>query len=133
MKQRSRTYRLTLSNKGITLLIEAHCHLIRSTRVLLAWGTTLHVAVHHLAALPVHEVKTLLDQLSTSGLIGEELHFVGAPSSLNDAAARIIQKVCEYDPVSPPPELRGIYIVSLEALVAADPATLASVHRTLGA
>lgn len=133
MKQRSRTYRLTLSKTGMDLLIEAHCHLIRSTRGLLAWGTTLHVAVHYLEALPPQKVKTSLDQLSMSGLIGEELHFLGAPASLNDAAARVVQMVCDHYPDAPPPELRHIYIVSLQALVTADPAALASIHRAITA
>lgn len=60
MARARRSFKLRLSPAGLDVLIDSHCHLIRVTRSLIAWGTTLHVAVEHLDTLSTAEI---IDQL----------------------------------------------------------------------
>ncbi len=113
MARKSRTYRLTLSAAGMDVLIDAHCHLIRTTRCLLAWGTTLHIAVAYLDTIAPDAVLARLTELPAAGLGGAKVHFLGAPARLNDIAARIASRVSAHTPDQAAPELRHIYIVAL--------------------
>ena len=133
MGRKSRTYRLTLSAAGMDVLIDAHCHLIRTTRSLLAWGTTLHLAVAHLDAVAPDAVIARLAELSAAGLGGGEVHFLGAPARLNDIAARIARRVSAEMPDQPPPELQHIYIVALQEASGASIDLLQAAYASINA
>lgn len=132
MKRTSRTFRLTLSPAGMDLLIDSHCRLIRTTRCLLAWGTTLHVAIAHLDTVAPDGVIDALTQLPALGLTGSQVYFLGAPATLNDIAARIARQAGEHAPERAPPELRHIYLVALQRMMMADSDVLRAVYASLG-
>lgn len=129
MPRQSRSFKLRLSPAGMDLLIDSHCHLIRSTRALLAWGTTLKVAVDHLDTVPPSIVAEKLALLPDAGLNGEEEHHVGAPRELNVTATRIAERVLGSAPDCGAPTLASIYIVALQQLTRADYATLRATYE----
>ncbi|MDB5580796.1 MAG: hypothetical protein JWR80_5972 [Bradyrhizobium sp.] len=133
MGRKSRTYRLTLSAAGMDVLIDAHCHLIRTTRCLLAWGTTLHIAVAHLDTVAPDAVMAKLTELPAAGLGGGEVHFLGAPTRLNDIAARIARRVTAEKPDLAPPELRHIYIVALQEVSGTKTDLLRAAYASINA
>lgn len=132
VRRTSRTFRLTLSPAGMDLLIDSHCRLIRTTRCLLAWGTTLHVAIACLDTVSVEAVTEHLAQLPGLGLTGSQVHFLGAPARLNDIAARIARQVGEHSPEQPVPELRQIYLVALQHLLLAHTDMLQAAYASIG-
>lgn len=131
MGRTSRTFRLTLSVAGMDMLIDAHCHLIRTTRCLLAWGTTLHVAIAYLDTVPADAVLASLIELPGLGLSGNEVHFLGAPVRLNEIAARIAKRVNEYASEQPAPELRHIYMVALRQALSAKTDALRAAYLSI--
>jgi len=131
MARSSRTYRLTLSPAGMDVLIDAHCHFIRSTRALAAWGTTLNVAVHHLATLPAIEVMAALSAVPSSGLMGDQHHFLGAPASMNRCATEIIKAAMDATNDGASPELRHVYIGALQALLLAEASSVSRLYREI--
>lgn len=127
MTRRSRTFKLHLSPAGMDLLIEAHCHLIRQTRQLLAWGTTLQLAVFHLETIPAPRIVRQLHDLATAGLTGREKVFLGAPRGVNEIAAGIAERAGGKDAM---PTISSIYLVALrEALLAEPDALLSALDR----
>lgn len=129
----SRTFKLRLSPAGMDVLIAAHCRLIRATRQLLPWGTTLHVAVAHLDSVPADQIVAGLDRIASAGLCGAEVHFLGAPSTLNDVASRIVARVAAASGDRPAPALLQIYILALETLASAEVQALRLAHRRVAA
>jgi len=125
----SRTFKLRLSPSGMDVLIAAHCHLIHTTRQLLAWGTTLHTGVMHLDTMPVERIVARFDRIALAALCGAEVHFLGAPATLNDVASRIAARVAAASPSAPAPALLHIYILALKILSSADPADLKLAYR----
>lgn len=131
MRRPSRTFRLALSSAGMDLLIDSHCRLIRTTRCLLAWGTTLHVAVAHLDTVSADVVSANLVQLPMLGLSGDEVHFLGAPARLNEIASRIARRVSEHQPGRFTPEFRQIYIIALQHALTASADRLRTAFETI--
>jgi len=128
MTRQSRTFKLRLSPAGMDLLIDSHCHLIRSTRSLLAWGTTLQVAVSCLDLVPPTVVIERLADFAKAGLSGSEEHHLGAPKGLNVMATRIAERVVDNAPDADPPTLSAIYIVALQQLTRTDCETLRATY-----
>ncbi|MCW2338188.1 hypothetical protein M2337_002421 [Sphingobium sp. B2D3A] len=129
MERQSRTFKLRLSPAGMDLLIDSHCHLIRSTRCLLAWGTTLQVAVSCLDMVPANVVIDRLSSLATAGLAGTEEHHLGAPKDLNVTATRIAERVTKTVPGEAAPMLSSIYIAALQQLTRTDCDTLREAYE----
>ncbi|MCP3731324.1 hypothetical protein M9978_12890 [Sphingomonas sp. MG17] len=123
MTRQSRTFKLLLSPAGQDLLIEAHCHMIRCTRQMLAWGTTLQLAVLHLETVPPARIEDQLERLPALGLMGDHRHFVGAPKGLSESAAAIANSVSVGGAT---PTISSIYLVALQQLLVADSADLRS-------
>ena len=128
MQRQSRTFKLRLSPAGMDLLIDSHCHLIRSTRALIAWGTTLLVAVDHLDTVTPGTVIEQLAGLPDAGLAGDLEHYLGAPKTLNITATRIAERIARTAPERDPPTLSNIYIVALQLLARTDHDTLRSIY-----
>ena len=129
MARQSRTFKLRLSPAGMDLLIDSHCHLIRSTRALLAWGTTLHVAVECLEKMPT---ATLLEQLARvpeAGLAGQEEHHLGASRTLSETTARIVRRATTSAPGWPQPSISQIYLLALQHVVKTDGATICAIYE----
>lgn len=134
MGRQSRTFKLRLSPAGMDLLIDSHCYLIRSTRALLAWGTTLHVAVECLERVPTPALLEHLSRLPQAGFCGSEEHHLGAPRSLSDTVARISHRVSSAVPARDKPAIADIYIAALQHLTRTDGETLrAAYERTRSA
>lgn len=124
MGRATRTFKLRLSPAGMDVLIDSHCHLIRTTRCLLAWGTTLHVAVNYLDTVPASAIVDSLNALRAAPLSGSEEHHVGAPHRLWDIASQIAERVRRAAPDHEAPSLGSIYILALQHLARADGAQL---------
>ncbi len=124
MGRATRTFKLRLSPAGMDVLIDSHCHLIRTTRCLLAWGTTLHVAVNYLDTVPASTIVDSLNALREAPLSGSEEHHVGAPHRLWDTASQIAERVRCAVPDREPPSLGSIYILALQHLARAEGAQL---------
>jgi hypothetical protein len=131
MIRQSRTFKLRLSPAGMDLLIDSHCHLIRSTRALLAWGTTLHVAVTCLDKVPAEMMFEQLARLRDAGFGGTEEHHLGAPKALNDIAIRIAERMSRSVPDLEPPTLAHIYILALYHLSRTDADTLKKAYESV--
>lgn len=130
MVRATRSFKLTLSSAGIDMLIESHCHLIRATRALIAWGTTLHVAIEHLATLPEPTILAILRHLDVPRYSGKHEHHVGAPHRLKSVAMAIVERVKVAAPGQCAPTLGAIYIIALHELAKADyPALLEAFGR----
>jgi hypothetical protein len=120
MSRPTRSFKLRLSPTGMDLLIDAHCHLIRATRRLLAWGTTLHVAIVHLETVPGDHLADQLRVVRAAGLAGGEEHHVGGPNSLVGLASSIAARIAAKSPQAEPPSLGAIYLLALHILVRSD-------------
>lgn len=126
MSRARRSFKLRLSPAGLDVLIDSHCHLIRVTRTLIAWGTTLHVAIEHLDTLSTAEIVDQLKALELGCLGGNEEHHVGASLRLWDVATRITERVQQSSPEGRQPNLGTIYIVALMQITKADQMDLMS-------
>lgn len=124
MGRPTRSFKLRLSPAGVDLLIDSHCNLIRTTRCLIAWGTTLHVAVNYLDTVPAGALVDQLEELREARLSGNEEHHVGAPHRLWDIASNIAERLRSAMPDRAPPTLGTIYILALRQLTLADGAAL---------
>lgn len=128
MGRATRSYKLRLSPAGMDLLIDSHCHLIRTTRRLLAWGTTLHVAVAYLERLPASVLAAELALVQTEELSGPEEHHVGAHNQLAGLATTAAERIAPLLPSATAPSLGSIYLLALVCLVKADRAVLADTY-----
>lgn len=131
MSRATRSFKLRLSPAGMDLLIDCHCHLIRATRCLIPWGTTLHVAVVHLSTIATSEIDILLDSLSDVTLSGQEEHHVGAPHNLAWLAAAISARLDHVGNRPAPPSLGTIYLLAFHCLLAADTAHLLQLYERM--
>lgn len=130
MGRATRTFKLRLSPAGLDVLIASHCLLIRETRGLLAWGTTLHVAVEYLGECPMDRVANCLDRVQTGVLSGSEEHHLGAPHRLGEIAGEILAKYRLAFPGMQLPTLGNLYIAALVQLESADrPKMFNAYHR----
>lgn len=129
MNRPTRSFKLRLSRQGMDLLIDAHCHLIRATRRLLAWGTTLHVAVAHLETLPAELLVDELAVVGRAGLAGGEEHHLGAPTSLVGLAGAIADRVSGARKDMAAPSLGSIYLLALHILATADQTSLQATYE----
>lgn len=131
MGRASRSFKLRLSPAGMDVFIDSHCHLIRTTRCLIAWGTTLHVAVNYLDTVPPGAIIERLTELREAQLSGSEEHHVGASPRLWDIASRIADRVQQEMPDRNPPTLGTIYLLALQLVPLASGADLlAAFERT---
>lgn len=131
MIRRSRVFKLRLSAAGMDLLIGAHCHLIQSTRALLAWGTTLHVAVVHLATLPTDKVLAGLRLEVLEGCLGREEYYLGAPKGLSELASGIAEKLRATSGGAVDLNISDVYIIALQQIVLTEPDCLRIAHRSV--
>ena len=124
MARQSRTFKLRLSPAGMDLLIDSHCYLIRSTRSLLAWGTTLHVAIDCLQSVPAEILLHELARIPATGLSGSEEHHLGAPRALSKIVSSIAERISLVGPGREQPVIAHIYIIALQNLTRIDGAAL---------
>jgi len=120
MARARRSFKLRLSPAGLDVLIDSHCHVIRVTRSLIAWGTTLHVAVEHLDTFPTVDIVGKLQALELDHLGGAEEHHVGASNRLRDTATRITERVQMGSTDGRQPNLGTIYLLALLQITKAD-------------
>ena len=126
MSRARRSFKLRLSPAGEDILIDSHCHLIRVTRSLIAWGTTLHVAIEYLNSMPTDKIVDQLKGQELSCLGGAEEHHVGASCRRRDIATSITERVHEDSPEVRQPPLGTIYIVALMQITKAEHGALLS-------
>lgn len=113
MSRATRTFKLRLSPAGLDVLIASHCLLIRETRSLLAWGTTLHVAVEHLDTCSETVLADCLSQVRHAGLAGSEEHHLGAPHRMGEIAGAIASRYRLAYIDGPALTLGNLYIAAL--------------------
>lgn len=113
MSRATRTFKLRLSPAGLDVLIASHCLLIRETRSLLAWGTTLHVAVEHLDTCSETVLANCLSQVRRAGLVGGEEHHLGAPHRMGEIAGAIAARYRLAYSDGPALTLGNLYIAAL--------------------
>lgn len=131
MSRPTRSFKLRLSDGGMDLLIDAHCHHIRSTRRLIAWGTTLHVAVGHLDRLPPQVLVEALQETCDAGLFGAQEHHLGAPNALVGLATGIAERIRALAPDKPAPSLGSIYLLALRTLLTADSGAILATYQRM--
>lgn len=131
MARQSRTFKLRLSPAGMDLLIDSHCHLIRSTRALLAWGTTLHVAVECLEGVPTAILRQTLAGVLEAGLFGSEEHHLGASRTLSELVSRIVERISAPELGRQQPMIAQIYIAALQHLTKTDAQTLCAAYERM--
>jgi hypothetical protein len=91
---------------------------------LIAWGTTLHVAIEYLNSMPTDEIIDQLKGQHLSFLAGRAEHHVGASCQLWDIATSITERVQKDAPEAKQPTLGAIYIVALLQITKADQTAL---------
>ena len=128
MARARRSFKLRLSPAGLDVLIDSHCHLIRVTRSLIAWGTTLHVAVEHLSTLSTGEIVEQMKVHQLDCLGGDEEHHVGASNRLWDIANSITERVKQISLDGRQPNLGTIYLLALLQLPKAGKSDLMSAY-----
>ena len=74
MRRPTRAFKLKVSPVGFDLLVDCHCRLARVTRTLLPYGTTLHVALHHVAAQSSAKFLVDLTDFPAHGLAAPDEH-----------------------------------------------------------
>lgn len=131
MARTSRTYRLGLSQAGLALLIEAHCRQIRATGALLAWGTSLHIALHHLSSQPTARLIEAWVDFPGDALEGDLVHHLGAPLALQQIATDILARFRAAAPGLSCPRRGALYIVALQHAVRAQDACLREAYRQI--
>jgi hypothetical protein len=131
MSRPTRSFKLRLSPGGMDLLIDAHCHHIRSTRRLIAWGTTLHVAVGHLETLPAQTLVEALQETGDADLFGAQEYHLGAPNGLAGMATGIAERIRGIVPDKPAPSLGCIYLLALRTLLTADSVAIRATYQQM--
>ncbi|WP_207081163.1 hypothetical protein [Novosphingobium sp. KA1] len=129
MGRATRTFKLRLSPAGLDVLIASHCLLIKETRALISWGTTLHVAVEHLDGCPIDLVADCLGRVESEVLAGDEEHHLGAPHRLGDRASHILSKYRAAYPQTCAPTLGNLYIAALVQLESATTPKVFTAYR----
>ena len=76
----TRSYRLTMSDRGLSLFLQCHFRFCSVASDLLSYGNTLHAAVTLLAARELDELVADLAEPEPSQFLGSMQHYVGAPS-----------------------------------------------------
>jgi hypothetical protein len=89
----SRTFKLRLSPAGVELFLDCHYRLGRLVNELLPYGNTLYCALLHLDGLEPQAIADDLRLLKESGLLGDKVCFAGAPMSLTEVTARIVERL----------------------------------------
>jgi hypothetical protein len=118
MGRPTRTFKLKVSRAGFDLLVDCHIRLVRETRTLIPYGTTLHVAVDHLREAVQHGV--ISDRPRLGGLAGATILFVGAPRTLGEHATAIARKLGGGAPSGPTLEIGHVYLLALDTLLHAS-------------
>lgn len=120
----SRTYKMKLSPRGVTLFLECHTRLCLMICDFLAYGTTLQVAVALLERAPVDDMLADISAAEILELGGREIRYVGASHMLMERAVRIARRIEGSGRLSPPPQTWKIYIAALLHLRSSDDAAI---------
>ena len=131
MARASRAFKLKVSPAGFDLLVDCHTRLVRETRALLPYGTTLNVAVHHLASLPAGELLDDLAVVRSRDWAGPTPLFLGGPKSLAGIAMTIADRIARAGPCPSPPERGHVYLLALYRLSTATPADVAQTFERI--
>jgi len=131
MARASRAFKLKVSPAGFDLLVDCHTRLVRETRALLPYGTTLNVAVHYLASLSLGELVNDLAVVRLRDWAGSTPLFLGGPKSLVGVAMTIVDRIARARPYPTPPELGQIYLLALYRLGGATPVAVAQAFEQI--
>lgn len=122
MSRPNRTYKLQVSASGFDLLVEVHARLARITRTLMPYGQTLHVSLHHFAAM---DHKGQIDAISacprltlSGGRHGRTI-FVGAPKAVADLGDRLREGLSGSIVSVSMPTKSELYLIALHVSLAA--------------
>ncbi|WP_148648351.1 hypothetical protein [Sphingobium cupriresistens] len=113
----TRTYRLTMSDRGLDLFLSCHLRLCMAARDLLSYGSTLQAAMMLFASRDFDEMVAELLDPAVAKLAGDRQHYVGASVELGDMAREIRARVSETGAVHAP-SLGSVYIAALSHMSA---------------
>jgi hypothetical protein len=128
----SRTYKLRLSNQGITLFLDCHCRLMHLARDFIPYGATLAVAVDLLANQEGHEVAGELVMHRCLNVAGDNVRFVGASAELMRLAQIICDKLLESGELAVAPRVGAIYAAALSSMVGAEDGQIQAAFDRIG-
>lgn len=128
----SRTYKLKLSAKGIALFLDCHSRLCQLASDLLPYGTTLHVSVMMLEAMPAAELAFQLGNGELTSFTGNQIRFVGTSPSLATLTAQISDRAVSNDTLDRPPRTWFLFLAALSCMRSADDALVLRTYERLG-
>ncbi|MFZ2996348.1 MULTISPECIES: hypothetical protein [Sphingobium] len=117
--QATRSYRLTMSECGLSLFLQCHSRFCTAAHDLLSYGNTLHAAVTLLAARDLDEMVADLADPDIARLSGTMQHYVGAPQELGSLAREIREKVSRAGAMYAPP-LSTVYVAAVSHMSVAS-------------
>lgn len=124
--QRSRAYKLQLSDQGIHLFLRCHCRLCHLIGDFLPYGTTLLVALAALDRCADGDLPGLFLDPEIDRLGGDRIRFVGTSAILSNLVAAIGERLA-VAPVPRPPQVWKIYLAALMHMEAMESRSL--IHR----
>lgn len=130
VSQRSRAYKLQLSEDGIQLLLRCHCRLCRLATDLLPYGTTLFVAVEMLHEHPAKDVAAELLDPALEQFGGRNIRHVGTSPILSDVVESITSQVCQEEAFPQQPQLWKVFLAAFSLMEdVKDDAVIRAFHR----
>lgn len=128
---RSRTYRLRLSNEGTDLFLSCHYRLAKIAKRFIPYGATLSVAMLLLGAMDIDELAGELAMPSVKRLAGEEEHFVGASAQLTRYAAMILDRLEGSSLIGNRPAIGKLHVAAIAVMAACEDHVLAQAFQKL--
>ena len=123
MGRATRAFKLKVSPDGFDLIVDCHVRLVRRTRTLLPYGTTVNVAIHYLATLDLERLVAAVSRFPRITLLGGgnvRTVFVGAPRSMAELARDVAARLRTVMPDWQVPDMAELYLLSLQELLDAE-------------
>lgn len=133
MARPTRAFKLKVSQSGFDLIVDCHVRLVRCTRTLLPYGTTLHAALHHLDVLELPRLVAAISRFPGAEFAGGNALFVGAPRSMMDVVGGISSRLMTVMRPGALPDRGELYLLALQQLLDAESSdVVAAFERTIG-
>ncbi|MET3436004.1 hypothetical protein [Sphingomonas sp. 1185] len=130
-RQTSRTYKLQLSGAGLACFIQCHARVATLAGALIPYGMTLFTALTILSRLDPADQMAAYQDLECRRLWGQDVHFVGAASTLRDLVEDIIGSLESGDIRTLKAKVSVIYVAALRACHEAESDTLQAAYLTM--
>lgn len=129
--QRSRAYKLQLSNDGIHLFLRCHGRLCRTVSDFLPYGATLYIAVALLdGGCPDEEIPAVYLDPDLAHYGGRIIRYVGTAPTLSSIVSGICDRMICVEPIHPSPQTWKIFLMALVYMEQADEQDILRCFRT---